>query len=189
MKHSALLVALLFCSGCSALKAKTGEFVTEAVIENIVSRVDKKLEERGLSRAEIKKVVDTNKDGKIDKSEVIASAKGAAKDLIALKIEQAHARQKERLKEHAKTFVTRGENQSVWDWIKGTIGGTLGLFALSILSYLARHWNHGKDNARLAVLEKLLQKDLDGDGAIGGAAGEVDWTAPRISPDATEETT
>lgn len=164
-----LIVLLLTCSGCSALKAKTGEYVTQAVIENIVSRVDKKLEERGLSRAEIKKVVDLNKDGKIDKAEIIAGAKGAAKELIALKIQAAYAKQKERMREQAKTFVTRGENQSVWDWIKGTIGGTLLMFVLGLASYLVRHWNHGQHSA---VLEKLLQRDLDGDGTIGAVAAE-----------------
>lgn len=89
--------------------------------------------------------------------------------MIALKIQAAHAKQKERLKEHAKGFVTRDENQSVWDWIKGTIGGTLLMFVLGLLSYFVRHWNHGRHSS---VLEKLLQKDLDGDGVIGDAVVE-----------------
>jgi len=151
--NALLLTAVLFMSGCSALKAKTGQYVTEAVVADIVKRVDKKLEERGLSRSEIKQVVDTNKDGKLDKSEIMATAKGAVKDLVALKVAEREAHYKEKF----------ASADSLW----GTIGSLVGLVVLYLIQQIFSAKGQGNNHARLMLLEKALQKDLDQDGVVG----------------------
>jgi DNA-binding transcriptional MerR regulator len=175
MRLPALLVLVLL-SGCGFLKEQTGTYVTEAVVDKIAKEVDAKLEERGLSRAEIKEVLDLNDDGELDKDEVIESAKAGVIDIVELKLDQGMIKYKERLREQGKKFVTRDESEDFWTWLKGTVMALVGL----VVTYLGKQvWSAKRDSrrdvdiakghARIEVMEKVFGRDLNADGLVGGA--------------------
>jgi len=154
-------ISLPILSGCAAFKEKTGEYVTEAVQEKIIKDVDELLSKRGLSRKEIEEVVDANNDGEINRQELLETTKSATKDAVLLETKRA-----------IDDYITKTEKEMVDDsalkskfnevllWILGLISAYLGKQI-----YSAKQ--DGKRDQRIAVLEKILQKDIDGDGFIG----------------------
>lgn len=162
MKKYVFSICLLSLVGCSSLKESAGEYVTEAIVQNIESRVDNLLEKRGLSVAELRDVLDDNGDQNIDRGEVIDSAKEAAKDVALL---EAQRLVQEQIEENSKKMVNatdlEKQKYELWNWILGLVG-----------AYLAKQvWSakqDGKRDQKIAVIEKLLNKDIDGDGRIGG---------------------
>jgi hypothetical protein len=179
MRHILLTIVLL-TTGCGAFKESTGEFVTEAVVDHIAEAVDLKLERRGLSREKLVKVADLNNDGKVDMAEVRETAKLAAGDLANAWAEK----QRKEWEKATEDLVTRdeeaglkGDVQDFWTWLKATIGllittigGYLTKQVFSAKSDGKRDTEIAKGAARLDMMEKLLGKDLDGDGDIGGVA-------------------
>ena len=177
MRHI-LLLTLILLTGCGTLKESTGAFVTEAVVDHIAEAVDAKLERRNLSLREIKNVTDLNNDGKVDMAEVRETAKLAAGDLA----NSWAAKQRKEWEEATKNLVTRDEEAGLkgdvadfWTWLKATMGA---LFA-AIVTYLTKQVFSAKSDgkrdvaiaqgaARQDMLEKMLGRDLDGDGDIGG---------------------
>jgi len=161
---------LVFASGCAALKEKTGEYVADALRDKIVSDVDDLLEKRGLSRDELKKIADENNDGSLSQKEVIDTAKNMAKDYALLesknyieeKIKEANSRIKTAEERNSSTLKDRIEVKA-----NGVLVYLLGLIA----AYLGKQvWSAKKDghrDNRISALEKMTNKDLDGDGVIG----------------------
>ena len=160
MRNILLLLIFIF-SGCSALKEKTGEYVTEAVVEKITADIDKLLEKRGLSVKEIKNVVDLNSDRAVSKEEVFATVKELARDYAIIEAKNVID---EKIAENNKNFTSQGELKSklseFWNWILGLLSAYLGKQILSAK-------NDGKRDQRLALLEKTFNRDFDGDGSIG----------------------
>jgi len=177
-----LLPSLLLLSlvGCGTLKDSAGEFVTEAVVDHIAEEVDKRLDRRGLSLKELKGVADINGDGKVDMAEVRETAKLAAGDLT-----NSWAKEQRREWEEAtKNLVTRdqeaglrGDVADFWTWLKATMGALVA----AVFTYLTKQVFSAKSDgkrdtaiasqgARMDMLEKMMGKDLDGDGDIGGVA-------------------
>lgn len=162
-----LLIATILCvpllSGCTALKEKTGEYVTEAVQEKIIKDVDQLLENRGLSRKELKEVVDANNDGKLDRAELLQTTKAATRDAVLL---EARSLVDAQIAQQKENFVDNGDLHSklseFWLWI-------LGLVSAYLTKQIYSAKQDGKRDQRIAVIEKLLNRDLDGDGHIGGA--------------------
>lgn len=187
MNRALLLSVLLLMSGCAALKDETGQYVTDAVVAHIADEVDHRLSQRGLSISEIRSVTDINGDGHIDANEIRETAKGVASDLItsyAAKMELEHRTEWEQA---TRNLVTRdeqtglkGDVQDFWTWLKATFG----LLITTVISYLVkqvfsaksdgrRDTEIARSHARMDMVEKLIHRDLNQDGLIGGAGGEA----------------
>lgn len=172
---------MLSLSGCSALKEKTGEFVTEAVVDHIAEKVDQRLERRGLSIAQIQSIADLNDDGKVDMSEIRETARTAGREVALAEAERWQRESKTEWDAATKKFVTIDENTSVkskiqdfWNWLIATVG----LLVSTIVGYLTkqvfsaktdgkRDAAIAKQEARTDALERLLGRDLNNDGMIG----------------------
>jgi len=80
----------------------------------------------------------------------------------------------EHLADRQANYVDKGALSSqmnqIWIWILGLISTYLGKQIYSAKK-------DGKRDQRIALLEKLLQRDIDGDGIIGGE--------PELSGDST----
>jgi DNA-binding transcriptional MerR regulator len=162
MKNYLLLATLSLLVGCSAFKEQTGEFVTEAVVDHITQKVDDLLEKRGLSVAEIRTVLDDNGDQTIDRTEILDSAKETAKDVALLEAQRLVEQQ---IAENSKKMVNatdlEKQKYELWNWILGLVAAYLGKQIYSAKQDSRR-------DQKLAVVEKLLNRDIDGDGKIGG---------------------
>ena len=173
MKRILLSLTLVFCfSGCSALKESTGEYITEAIRDKIVSDVDGILEKRGLSLAEFKNLADENGDSTLNPQEVVSTVKSLAKDYFTL---EARNVIDSKLAEYQKKMITSGDLDSraneTWLWLIGAIGTMVSGY-LTKQVFSAK--KDGKRDERIAVLEKMLNKDLDGDGLIGSNGVQVE---------------
>jgi DNA-binding transcriptional MerR regulator len=162
MKKYLLLATLSLLVGCGAFKEQTGEFVTEAVVDHITQKVDGLLEKRGLSVAEIRTVLDDNEDQSIDRAEILDSAKETAKDVALL---EAQRLVEQEIAENSKKMVNatdlEKQKYELWNWILGLVAAYLGKQI-----YSAKQ--DSKRDQKLAIVEKLLNRDIDGDGKIGG---------------------
>jgi len=163
MKKLLLLSFLSLFTGCAALKEQTGTYVTDAIVDNITQKVDKLLETRGLSVTEIRGALDSNGDQTIDKQEIVDSATGAAKDVA---IAEAQRLVQQQIEDNTKKMVSatdlEKQKYELWNWILGLVAAYLGKQI-----YSAKQ--DSKRDQKLAVVEKLLNRDIDGDGKIGGA--------------------
>jgi DNA-binding transcriptional MerR regulator len=167
--------------GCAALKERTGEYVTEAVVDHIAEKVDQRLERRGLSISQIQSITDLNDDGKVDLSEVRATATAAGREVALAESERWRRESRAEWDDATKKFITVDENTSVkgkiqdfWNWLIATFG----LLVSTIVGYLTkqvfsaktdgkRDAAIAKQEARTDALERLLGRDLDNDGMIG----------------------
>ncbi|MGD9729202.1 MAG: hypothetical protein AB7L09_03295 [Nitrospira sp.] len=184
--HILLLVTSL--SGCAALKERTGEYVTDAVVNHIAEKVDQKLANRGLSLDEIKHITDLNGDGHVDMSEVRETARLASREVIVAETERWQRESKTEWDAATKKFVTIDETSSVktklqdfWNWLIATFG----LLISTIVGYLTKQVFSAKSDgkrdaaiakhdARMDALERLLGRDLNNDGLIGQNSVPVD---------------
>jgi DNA-binding transcriptional MerR regulator len=164
MKKYLLLSLLSLFVGCTALKEETGAYVTEAIADNITQKVDKLLETRGLSVAEIRGALDTNGDQTINRQEIVDTATGAAKDVA---IAEAQRLVQQQIEENSKKMVSANDldkqKYEIWNWI-------LGLVAAYLSKQIYSAKQDSKRDQKLAVVEKLLNRDIDGDGKIGSPA-------------------
>jgi len=163
IKISILLLSLLPLAGCGSLKAATGEYVTEAVRDDIAKRVDDLLEKRGLSVEEIKKATDGDDSGNITRAEVYGTIKDMTRDYVML---EAKSYVDGKLSNHATKGEVETAGEKFWQWL-------LGLITLYLGKQLYSQKGDHKRDQRLALLEKVVHKDLDGDGIIG---------APPVEP-------
>ena len=161
MKKYLMLLSLSLLMGCSALREQTGQYVTDAVVESITQKVDGLLSKRGLSVGEIRNVLDTNNDQALDRGEILDSAKETAKDVAMIEAKRLVEQQMEA---NTKNMVSASDldksKYEQWNWILGLVAAYLGKQI-----YSAKQ--DSKRDQKLAVVEKLLNKDLDGDGKIG----------------------
>lgn len=160
-KFITLLLVILPLCGCASFKESVGEYVTEAVTKKVISDVDSLLDKRGLSRSEIKNVLDENNDGTVDRSEILEATKSATRDAVLLEAKNAID---ERIASYQANLVHNGSLEShmskIWIYLLTIISGYLGKQV-----YSAKQ--DSKRDQRLALLEKILQRDIDGDGNIG----------------------
>lgn len=180
------LSLIILLTGCSAFKEHTGEYVTEAVVDHIAEAVDQRLDRRGLSLNELRSIADADNDGRVSMTEVQATAKGAAQDLLTTYTAKLELEQRTAWDEATKNLVTRDEQTGIkgdlhdfWKWLQASFG----LLFTTIAGYLVkqvfsakadgrRDTDIAKSQARMDALEKLLQRDLNNDGLIGGAGGD-----------------
>lgn len=185
MKRMMVLVLALL-SGCSAFKDQTGEYVTEAVVDHIAEEIDQRLDRRGLSLEQLRTVADLDDDGSVDMAEVHETARAAATDLVTAYAAKMELEQRTEWEEASKNLVTRdeaaglkGDLHDFWNWLQASFG----LLVTTVISYLIkqvfsakadgrRDTDIAKSQARMDALEKLLHRDLNNDGVIGGAGGE-----------------
>lgn len=187
MIRAMMLLSLMLLTGCSALKEQTGEYVTEAVVDHIAEAIDERLDRRGLSINELRTIADADNDGSVSMTEVQDTAKAAAQDLLTAYSARQELEQKTAWDEATKNLVTRDEQAGIkgdlhdfWKWLQASFG----LLFTTIMSYLVkqvfsakadgkRDADIAKSQARMDALEKLLHRDLNNDGMIGGAGGEA----------------
>lgn len=169
-------------------KEKTGEFVSEAVVDHIAEKVDQRLERRGLSISQIRSVTDLNDDGKVDMAEVRATAKAAGREIALAESERWQRESRSEWDAATKKFVTvdanssiKGKLQDFWNWLIATFG----LLVSTVVGYLTkqvfsaksdgkRDAKIAKSEARMDALERLLGRDLDNDGMIGVNGSSVE---------------
>lgn len=164
-----VLLILGTLSGCSALKEQTGQYVTEAVTDKIVAEVDTLLAKRNLSLADIRMVVDADNDQQMSQEELIKLVKEMTKDYVLI---EGKTLVDQKVNELQHQLVSQDElnskSKEFWNWLLVT-AGTL------VSAYLGKQVvsakNDGKRDARLALLENILQKDLNGDGVVGRGLG------------------
>jgi hypothetical protein len=164
-----ILIAVLVggLTGCSATKEAIGEYVTEAVSDKIVTDIDGLLEKRGLSAEVIKDSVDENSDGKISEQEVLSTVKDLAQDYAVIGAKNYVDSKLDALRaETASKDDVRSTSDKFWQWI-------LGLISMYLGKQLYSQRGDAKRDQRLALLEKVIQKDLDGDGTIGSVTPTV----------------
>jgi hypothetical protein len=181
-----IFVSVFLMSGCSAFKDQTGEYVTEAVVDHIAEEIDERLDRRGLSLEQLREVADDDGDGSVSMAEVHETAKAAATDLFTAYVAKMELEQRTEWDAATKNLVTRDEQAGLkgdvhdfWNWLKASFG----LMVTTIVSYLVkqvfsakadskRDVDIAKNKARMDALEKLLHRNLNNDGMIGGAEGE-----------------
>lgn len=168
MKRLALLLSISLLSGCSALKEATGDYVSEAVKQTIEKEVENKLKERSLTKEEIVNLIDTNADGKITTAETLNTVKEVAKDYASIEGQKIID---EKIKLLSTTLASKTDlDQSSKDNLISLLVAAGTLLSGYLTKQVVSAKNDGKRDARISVLEKVLQKDLDGDGTIGDVA-------------------
>jgi len=154
-------------TGCASLKERTGEYITEAVVEKLTKDLDVRLATKNLSTAELKKAADVDGNGSVTTSEVITSVKGLAKDFMTI---EAQKLVNEKLDEFSKKVVTTSDlnssHKEMLNYLIMTIGGLVSAY---LGKQVVSAKNDGKRDARISVLEKFVGKDIDGDGKIGSS--------------------
>lgn len=157
----AVIFALGTLAGCSSVKEATGDYVVEAVSEKVTADVNKILDQRGLSLSQITSATDQNNDGKLDRTEIIESVKETTRDYVLLEAKNYIENTIEENKREAATKTDiEATKTHILNWILGLIAAYLGKQIVSAK-------RDGKRDERIAILEKLLNKDIDGDGSIG----------------------
>ena len=171
MKYIIAGALVLLLNGCAAFKEQAGNYVTEAIIKDVQKRVEQEiLASRNLTIEEIKKVADKNGDKQVTPKEVLDTVKemskdyavGEAKTIIDAKIKEAEAKlvSKDNLD---------SKGQEMMNYLIVTFGSLVSAY---LGKQIVSAKKDGKRDERIAVLEKLLQRDIDGDGQIGGDAEE-----------------
>jgi hypothetical protein len=159
MKTQLIILALLLPAvGCGTLKEATGEYVTEAAKDDIAKRIDVILEKRGLSIGEFKKVTDANDDGDLTREEIYGTVKDITRDYVML---EAKNYVDGKLGNHATKGEVESAGSQFFQWL-------LGLISLYLGKQLYSQRGDHKRDQKIALLEKIIHKDLDGDGNIGG---------------------
>lgn len=167
MKKYMIVFLMLTLVGCGTIKDQTGEFVTEAVVDHLTTKIDDLLEKRGLSVQELKNAFDENGNSTIEKEEILDNAKETAKDVALLEAKKlVDAQIEANSKKMANADDLTKQKYEILNWILGLIAAYLGKQI-----YSAKQ--DGKRDQKIAVVEKLLNRDIDGDGKIGNGASSV----------------
>lgn len=171
-----LCLSIGLLTGCSSLKEKTGEYVVEAVTEKVTNNIDQLLDKRGLSLSQISNATDQNSDGQLDRTEVVNSVKETTRDYVLLETKKFL---EETIAENQKAAITKTDLEATKlnfiNWLLGLIVAYLGKQIVSAK-------RDGKRDERIAVLEKLLNRDIDGDGTIGAVTALAKNDSPSQSP-------
>jgi hypothetical protein len=163
--HAVVLLGLLSTSGCAALKETTGEYIIESVTSKVTDSIETQLNVRGLSLKDLQSLADDDGDGQVNMAEIRDTVKDMTKDFVLL---QGQDLVEDKVAEYSRNFVQNSDldNKSK-DWLLALLGS----MGAAISTYLGKQVysakKDGKRDERIAVIEKLLQKDLDGDGRVG----------------------
>ena len=160
---SLAFILILATSGCNSLKDATGEYVVEAVTEKVSENVERMLQNRGLSLAQITSATDVDSNGSVDRAEIVTTVKETAKDFVLL---EAKNYIEQKIAENTKLAATKDDVEAAK--LK-FINYLLGLLAAYLGKQIVSAKRDGKRDERIAILEKLINRDIDGDGIIGGA--------------------
>jgi len=170
MRRQSVLVALLLISlslstmGCATTKEAVGEYVVQAVQENLHTRLDAELASRHLTIAEITAAIPHDQTGKVDTAAIAQTTK----DALLLEA-QKYVETKIAANDQAITqLASQGQSTTKLE----IINYLLGLVAAYLIKWSIFRTKDGKENAardaRLQIVEKLLNRDIDGDGKVGG---------------------
>ena len=146
-KLSVLTLCILLNTGCAAFKKDIGNYVSEAVTQSVEKKIDEKLGTKGLSIAEVKSILDVNKDGNIDKTEIFSTLKDLAKDSAVI---EARKLVDSEIKNLQDKMVSKDQldnkNQSTWNYLLMTALGTVSLYLK----------NHYTTHSRLGKIEDSI---------------------------------
>lgn len=178
---------ILSCGGCSSLRDSAVDYAKELAAMKVREAVDDQLEKRGLSLSQLKELVDSDRNGKVDQGEVVRLAKSSLSDFVELKVQVEGDRAKAELEEKLKAVAevkdleelrAVAKDQDLFG--KGTLGALLTFVLTFAYSRVTSANKHGKTvselaatNARLDAMEKLTGLDLNRDGRIGGLSGSA----------------
>jgi hypothetical protein len=189
-----VLLALLLCTGCQAVKDRASEYLSEVAVEQITRAVDRKLEDRGLNVAILRDLADTDRSGGVSAGEVTALARSTVIDLVELKAEQAGEKGRADLEQKLAALAgakdldeLRSIAAEQGTFGKGTAMSVVGLLIAGLVNRIFSANKHAKTREELAVaktetdqrlgrLEQLVGIDLNSDGVIGPAL------AARVAP-------
>jgi len=164
-----LLTFLL--SGCATTKEAIGDYVVDAVRDTVITEVDSLLERRfKLSVSEITSAIDNDNDGAVTHQEVYSTVRDLTRDYAMIEAKNYVDGQLENLRANT---ASKGDIQSTSDKFWQML---LGLLSMYLGKQLISQRGHSKRDQRLALLEKVIHKDLDGDGIIGSV------TPTSVSP-------
>lgn len=162
-----LLLLPLLC-GCAALREEAGEYAAKVAKEQAERELDKLLAARGLTTREVRNVADADNDGKVNVKEAVGLIKDIAKDYATI---EAKRLVDEKIAQLDKQLVhpeqLDSKSKELFYYL---IMSVLGILSTYLGKQIVSAKNDGKRDARIAMLEKALQKDLDGDGVIGDGA-------------------
>lgn len=145
-----LLLLIPLLSSCASLKRQTGEYVVEAVQDTVNRRVDEALAERGLTRQELVSAV-SGADG-VTQASLLEALKDTAREVAIATAEKKAIEIEQKLENHPDPY---------------SAGALVSLLILYLLKQVGQAKADGVRDTKLAMVEKLLQKDLDGDGKVG----------------------
>ncbi len=166
MTRSILLAALLSLTACQTTKEAVGNYVVEATTQELLNRLDRTLHNHNTSLAQITSILDTNYDGQTSKEEVIAEVRETTKDALLLEANKYIQNTIEA--NDARILELTAKNQSATKY--EIINYILGLVAAYLSKQIYSARQNAKRDSKLAVLEQLLNRDIDGDGTIGPKA-------------------
>lgn len=176
MRHS-LLAALLVTTGCGALRDRAVDYAQEVAISQVELVLDRQLDKRGLSLAQLKQLADDDKSGAVTAGEVAKLAKDSLADFVTIKAKAASDEGKAELEGKLKALASASDLQELRAAAEEqeVFGkGTLGALVAMLTGYLAKQVfsakADGKRDARLDTMEKLTGLDLNKDGRIGSSA-------------------
>jgi hypothetical protein len=153
------IFALIVPAGCSSFKKDVGDYVKDAVVQQVEADIDTRLASHDLSIAEIKSMIVVSSDGRFTAKDMITTAKDLVKDFVALeaqkiiddKIEKAKANlvTSDQLETHKGKF---------WNWLLVSFGGVLVPFVGKFVHSLSQEKGF---RDRLTVLEGLLGQKFE----------------------------
>ncbi len=143
-----LLLLLLTLTGCQTTKQAVGEYVAEALQTHTLARLDTQLATYNTSIAEIKSALDTNNNQVHGAQELVLASKQTIQDAALMELHKA--------------VVAGGKGSQ-----SELLNYLLGLVAAYLAKQVYSAKSDGKRDARIQVLEKLLHRDIDGDGVVG----------------------
>lgn len=139
-----LLLVMLPWTGCAALQRQAGEYVVDATKQEVERRVDEALAIRGVTRQEIVAAV--------GEQPLVDVIKETVKD-TALAVAET------KLKEFTEKHEDSPDPYSV--------SALIALVVAYLMKQVVTAKKAGANDARLAIIEKLVQKDINGDGKVG----------------------
>jgi DNA-binding transcriptional MerR regulator len=173
MRH-ALLAALIASTGCAALRDRAVDYAQEVAVAQVELAIDRQLDKRGLSLAQLKQLADADQNGTLSAGEAARFAKDGLRDFVDLKVQleadKASASLDEKLKALAGAkdldeLRAAAKEQDLFG--KGTAGALMALLASYLMKQVFSAKSDGKRDARLEVLEKVTGQDLNRDGSVG----------------------
>ena len=152
-------------AGCQTTKEAVGNYVVEATTQELLNRLDRTLANHNTSLAQITSVLDTNHDGQTTRTEVLAETSETIKDAATAEALKYINSTIQSNNDKILALAATGQSTTKHELINYILGLVAAYLAKQIYSAKA----DGKRDAKLLLLERLTNRDIDGDGVVGGS--------------------